>query len=96
MGIRQPDQRRVIRPIDNINEFNSFPLTAVTAIDTIVDVPPEQPPNGYGSGIVIAPNYVLTAAHVVYEYPPLGSPIGTGTTADRVRVTTSTNATSHK
>ena len=34
MGIRQPDQRRVIRPIQDRNEFNSFPLTAVTAIDT--------------------------------------------------------------
>lgn len=28
------DQRRVIRPIEDREEFNSFPLTAVTAIDT--------------------------------------------------------------
>ena len=56
MGIRGEDQRRVIRPIQNRDEFNSFPLTAVTAIDTVVDVPPEQPPYGSGSGIVIASN----------------------------------------
>ena len=44
MGIRGEDQRRVVRPIEDINEFNNFPLTAVTAIDTIFDVSPEQPP----------------------------------------------------
>ena len=93
MGIRGEDQRRVVRPIEDINEFNSFPLTTVTAIDARFPLSPGQSPNGFGSGIVIAPNYVLTAAHVVYEYPPIGAPIGTGTTADQIRVTTSTNAT---
>ena len=93
MGIRGEDQRRVIRPIEDINEFNSFPLTAVTTIDAKFPPVPGQSPNVYGSGIVIAPNYVLTAAHVVYEYPEPGSPIGTGTTADKIRVTTSANAT---
>ena len=34
MGIRGEDQRRVIRPIEDRDEFNSFPLIAVTAIDS--------------------------------------------------------------
>ena len=39
MGIRGEDRRRVIRPIQDRAEFNSFPLTAVTAVDTIFPVP---------------------------------------------------------
>jgi Ca2+-binding RTX toxin-like protein len=78
------DERRVIRPSDP--NFTVFPLPAVTAIDTTFPNTPGQSPNGYGSGIVIAPNHVLTAAHVVYDY-------GLKSNAKKIRVTTSANAT---
>ncbi|MEO0834410.1 MAG: hypothetical protein AAFY16_00115 [Cyanobacteria bacterium J06642_3] len=45
-----------------MSSFNSFPLTAVTAIDSFYDVPPEELLYGAGSGVVIAPNYVLMRA----------------------------------
>lgn len=69
------DERRVIRP--NEPNFTRFPLPAVTTVDTT---------NGFGSGIVIAPNYILTAAHVVYDYVLKEN-------AEKVRVITSENAT---
>ena len=79
------DERRVIRPEED--DFTNFPLPAVTAIDTVSPPPPGfSSPYAYGSGIIIAPNYVLTAAHVVRNYK-------SNANVTDVRVTTSANAT---
>lgn len=66
MVVHGTDSRRVINP-ENVEEFTKFPLKAVTAIDTIIAYSPTNFFADYGSGIVIAPNYVLTAAHNVYD-----------------------------
>ena len=70
MTVFPPDNRRVVKPFDL--DFDRFPLPAVTAIDTTVNLNPD--PNGipdleaaYGSGVVISPNYVLSAAHNFYR-----------------------------
>ena len=62
MAVFPPDQRRIIRPEEN--DFTRYPLPAVTAIDTTIDDPR---PFGYGTGIVISPNYILTAAHNLFD-----------------------------
>ena len=77
------DERLVIQPEQP--EFDIFPLPAVTAIDVTYDTSSSFY-RSYGSGIVIAPNYVLTAAHVVYNYDAEES-------VTDIRVTTSANAT---
>ena len=80
------DNRRVIRTSDPL--FDQFPLPAVTAIDaryTFKDQENdfyENPREYIGSGIIISPRYVLTAAH-------LGIDIETGEIPIGLRVTTS-------
>ena len=70
MTILRPDQRRVINP--DSTEFTTFPFPAVTAIDS--QIVTELNKNAViikdhfnGSGIMITPNHVLTAAHVVED-----------------------------
>lgn len=69
MTVFPPDTRRVIQPSEP--EFDTFPLPAVTAIDTTINLNPDpigipDLEAGFGSGIVISPNYVLSAAHNFY------------------------------
>jgi V8-like Glu-specific endopeptidase len=65
MTVFPPDNRRVIKPFDI--DFDRFPLPAVTAIDTTIFFSDGRNPEaGFGSGIVISPNYVLSAAHNFY------------------------------
>lgn len=56
MSVFNPDYRQVINP--NNLQFNLFPFPAVTAIDIQY-----SNRNGIGSGIVISPYHVLSAAH---------------------------------
>lgn len=79
-GIHGIDNRQVIRKTNPL--FEQEPLPAVTAIDLIYNVT-QGLLDGYGSGIVIAPNYVLTAAHNLYQ------PSTTSITPIAIRVTTS-------
>ena len=64
MAVFPPDERRIIRP--NELDFTRLPLPSVTAIDTTLDAD-QKNPFGYGTGVVINPNYVLTAAHNLYD-----------------------------
>ena len=65
MPINGNDERRIINRFDSTEDITKEPLPSITAIDTrfISDVISF---NAYGTGIVISPNYVLTAAHVLY------------------------------
>ena len=65
MSIYSPDDRIVINPATS-NLF--FPLPTVVALDIQVNFP-TRIANGFGSGITIAPNYVLTVAHNVRGEP---------------------------
>ncbi len=73
MTITPPDSRAVT------TSFNTFPLNAVVAVDS-------QFPAGnfIGSGIVIAPNHVLTAGHNAFN-------TSTGATVSSLRTTISAN-----
>ncbi|MEM9275573.1 MAG: cadherin-like domain-containing protein [Cyanobacteria bacterium P01_F01_bin.143] len=64
MTVHGVDNRRVIKP--NEPNFTSFPLPAVTAIDSTINAD-SNAPFGYGTGVVISPHYVLTAAHNLYD-----------------------------
>jgi uncharacterized protein YegL/V8-like Glu-specific endopeptidase len=73
-------------PLDNripTTSFNIFPLNAVVAVD-VQFVTLSSIANGKGSGITIAPNYVLTAGHNAAD-ASLGSPssIRTSTSANQ-------------
>ena len=63
MTVFPPDDRIVIDP-NSLNPIFKFPLPAVTAIDikNSSSFPPNKR-NAIGSGIVISPDHVLTAAH---------------------------------
>ena len=88
MAVYPPDLRRVIKPTEQ--EFNTFPLPAVTAIDTTIFFNDGRNPEaGFGSGIVISPNYVLSAAHNFY--PPDEAKKGKGKNQDEIRVSNSRN-----
>ena len=83
MTVFPPDNRRVIQPSEQ--EFDTFPLPAVTAIDTTIFFNDGRNPEaGFGSGIVISPNYVLSAAHNFY-------PEDVERNQDEIRVSNSTN-----
>ena len=57
------DNRRIIHRFDVVEDITKEPLPSITAIDsTLDDLPP-----AFGTGVVISPNYVLTAAHVLYD-----------------------------
>lgn len=77
------DQRRIIKP--NEPDFTRKPLPSIVAIDNDVIVNNQILP-GYGTGIVISPSYILTAAHVIYEKDFGG--IGN---VNRIRVSSSGN-----
>lgn len=62
------------------NAVNAFPLSAVTAVDMFYP----NIGNFIGSGIVIAPNHVLTAAHNAYDTTQ-------NVATNIIRATTSTN-----
>ena len=81
MAVFPPDERRIIRP--NELDFTRLPLPSVTAIDTTINVT-NQSPFGYGTGVVINPNYVLTAAHNLYD-----KLIENGKRQDAIRVSSS-------
>lgn len=83
MTVFPPDNRRVIQSSEQ--EFDTFPLPAVTAIDTTIFFSDGRNPEaGFGSGIVISPNYVLSAAHNFY-------PQDVERNQDEIRVSNSTN-----
>ena len=86
MGIRGNDQRQIIQP--NTSDFNTPPLPAVTAVDAIHIINNQLVPT-LGSGIVVAPNYVLTAAHNIYDKDNVNAE-----NAIRVRATTSADQVS--
>jgi V8-like Glu-specific endopeptidase len=55
-----------------VTDFNEFPLNSVVAVDSLF-IPTQT--NSIGSGITIAPNYVLTAGHNIFDNksnPPFG------------------------
>ncbi|AFZ33633.1 Na-Ca exchanger/integrin-beta4 [Stanieria cyanosphaera PCC 7437] len=79
MAIIGNDERQVVRPSDS--NFTTFPLPAVTAIDTTINIKGEDF-RGYGTGVVINPHYVLTAAHNLYDR-------NSGEYQKKIRVTTS-------
>lgn len=81
MSIRGNDERLIIRP--NTDGFDTPPLPAVTAVDAIHIINNQLEPT-LGSGITIAPDYVLTAAHNIYDKDNLNDE-----DAIRVRATTS-------
>jgi len=90
MTVFLPDNRRVIQPTDS--DFNKFPLPAVTAIDTTIDLNPGgdmELEAGFGSGVVISPNFVLSAAHNFY--PEDEARKGNGRNQDEIRVSNSIN-----
>ena len=95
MGIRGNDERRIIR--SNTSAFNIPPLPAVVAVDAIhvFDNRPigDELISGLiptlGSGIVITPNYLLTAAHNIYDKDNVNDE-----DAIRVRATTSADQVS--
>ena len=60
MTVFPPDNRQVVEPTET--NLTTFPLLAITAIDTTIQIG-RRLDVGYGTGIVISPNYVLTAAH---------------------------------
>lgn len=73
MTLTPPDDRVVQ------TNFNTFPLNAVVAIDSQFAIGPFS-----GTGIIIAPNHVLTAGHNAFK-------IGNGGIATNLRTTTSAN-----
>ena len=87
MTVFPPDERRVIRP--NELDYTKLPLPGVTAIDTKLVVP-NKPPFGFGTGVVISPHYVLTAAHNLYD-KSIGE---NGKRQDAIRVSSSGNQNS--
>ena len=76
MTITPPDSRVVT------TSFNTFPLNAVVAVDSQFPNSPSK-----GSGIIIAPNYVLTAGHNAFDKSNL-------IPATNLRTTISANLTS--
>ena len=81
MTVFPPDNRQVVEPSET--NLTTFPLLAVTAIDTTIQIG-RRLEVGYGTGVVIAPNYVLTAAHNLYD-PDYNKD------QDEVRITSSEN-----
>jgi V8-like Glu-specific endopeptidase len=73
MTLTPPDSRAVK------TNFNTFPLNAVVAIDSQFTTGPFT-----GTGIIIAPNHVLTAGHNAFKS-------GNGGLANNLRTTTSAN-----
>jgi V8-like Glu-specific endopeptidase len=61
MTITRPDDR------NSTTNFTTFPLNAVVAIDSRCIISSSIPVNGYGSGIIIDPNHVLTAGHNAFD-----------------------------
>ena len=85
-GIFPPDQRVVIDPGSPL--FPLFPFPAVTAVDVFVRRELNEEiklQDRFGSGITITPNYVLTNAHVIYDFDSFDPEIDETT----VRVSTS-------
>ena len=72
-----PDNRQVI------TSFDKFPFSTVAAVDIQFKLPNDSIEPGFGSGIVIAPNHVLTAGHNAY----FSSDVST----NALRITTSAN-----
>ena len=59
------DERRIIHRYDVTEDITRKPLSSITALDFrfLSDI---ESFNSYGTGVVISPNYVLTAAHNLY------------------------------
>jgi V8-like Glu-specific endopeptidase len=76
MTLTPPDDRAVT------TSFNTFPLNAVVTIDS------QFTTSKVGTGIIIAPNHVLTAGHNAFR---LGNGTGTGIQAINLRTITSAN-----
>jgi hypothetical protein len=73
---------RVLFPSSDFNNLpENHPILAVTTVDVKYT---NSAPNNHGTGIVIAPNHVLTAAHVVSS-----NLLGFSQTTPKVRVTIS-------
>ncbi|MEM9276142.1 MAG: Calx-beta domain-containing protein [Cyanobacteria bacterium P01_F01_bin.143] len=88
------DDRQIIPP-NSSGEFD-FPFSSVTAVDGQITITkPDnsiETKNVLGSGIVISPNHVLTAAHNVFdEDSQTQSGITRVTTSDNVRNLTTRN-----
>ena len=66
MPIVGTDQRRVVDRFDVPGQITKAPLPSITAIDTRFDSATTAIPPGIGTGVVISPNYVLTAAHNLF------------------------------
>ena len=64
------DERIRILNFDDNNEVVNKPLPSITAIDTRFIGDPQNSLPDFGTGIVISPNFVLTAAHVIYLRAP--------------------------
>ena len=83
------DDRQIIIPNSSSGEFD-FPFSAVAAVDSQISSTNDgeilaDPADYLGSGIVISPNHVLTAAHVVFDDENFQKVV------DLARVTTSKN-----
>ena len=71
------DDRKVV------TSFNEFPLSTVVAVDVQLELLDNTIFPGFGSGIAIAPNYVLAAGHTAF----FSSDVST----NAIRITTSLN-----
>ncbi len=60
------DERRIVHRFDIEESIEKEPLSSITAIDTTIR-DGNKIVSSFGTGIVISPNYVLTAAHVLYD-----------------------------
>ena len=72
MSIVGNDQRRIVDRFDVPGQITQAPLPSITAIDTRFDSETRSTGPGIGTGVVISPNYVLTAAHNLFVKGDIG------------------------
>ncbi|MEM8720296.1 MAG: hypothetical protein AAGE84_13465 [Cyanobacteria bacterium P01_G01_bin.39] len=71
MPIVGQDQRRVVDRFDVPGRITQAPLPSIVAIDSIFKDETRVAGPSIGTGVVISPNYVLTAAHNLFLKDPI-------------------------